>query len=142
MEVKVALGESVLMQISSGRQRQCSVAGGMHTRQAGSSLKLIGNIIVGHNLPPLCWNRVNAATKRCPHVPICSGIPANGARHAAGTWRRLVCLSKPRACGNPGLPGTLPGLTGTVKNNPVSYHYSSATPMHFQFEQMQFQLQL
>ena len=38
-------------------------------------------------------------------------------------------------------PG-LPALTGTVKNNPVSYHYSSATPMHFQFEQMQFQLQL
>ena len=47
MEVKVALGESLLMQISSGRQRQCSVAGGMHTRRAGSSLKMIGNIIVG-----------------------------------------------------------------------------------------------
>ena len=53
MEVKVALGESVLMQISSGRQRQCSVAGGMPGKRAGSSLKMIGNLIVGHNLPPL-----------------------------------------------------------------------------------------
>ena len=32
---------------------QCSVAGGMHNRQSGSSRKMIGNIIVGHNLPPL-----------------------------------------------------------------------------------------
>ena len=54
-------------------------------------------------------------------------------------WHAYLSRARMR---HPGLPGTLPGLTGTVKNNPVSYHYSSATPMHFQFEQMQFQLQL
>ena len=104
MEVKVALGESVLMQITSDMQWR--------------------------------WRRMRPSAPR----QAAARQHAQHARHAAGTWRRLACLSKPRAR-TLGMRG-LPGLSGTVKNNPVSYHYSSATPMHFQFEQMQFQLQL
>ena len=138
MEVKVALGESVLMQISSGRQRQCSVAGGMHTRRAGSSLKMIGNLIVGNNLPLL----VGIGLMQLPNVvPMSLYAPAYlqtmramQLERAEG-WHAYLSRARMR---HPGLPA----LTGTVKNNPVSYHYSSATPMHFQFEQMQFQLQL
>ena len=131
------------MQISSGRQRrQCSVAGGMHTRRAGSSLNMIGNLIVGHNLPPLVGIGLMYLPNIVPmslYVPACLQTMRAMQLERGEGWHAY--LSRARML-YPGLPGTLPGLTGTVKNNPVSYHYSSATPMHFQFEQMQFQLQL
>ena len=103
MEVKVALGESVLMQITSDMQWRR-------------------------------WWRVHRPARPARRRGSMHTMRAMQLARGEG-WHAY--LSRARTLDMRGRPS----LSGTVKNNPVSYHYSSATPMHFQFEQMQFQLQ-